>query len=97
MAFEAKRLRVALPCGEETVVEEGVVFAADEKIVNPVCFDWTWYEGSCADKFTWVLVLKSADMVLDPEHLPILRQELEARLKEIDSAEQALERRRAAE
>jgi hypothetical protein len=94
MAFQAKRLRVALPCGEHTVVEPEVRFAADEKIVKPVCLDWaSWYVGSCADKFTWQLLIKSADVVLDPEHLPMVRQQLEARLKDIETAERALQER----
>jgi hypothetical protein len=94
MSFQAKKLRVALPCGEETVLEPGVRFAADEKIVKPVCIDWaSFVVGSCADKFTWQLLLKQADLVLDPEHLPIVREQLEAQLKDIETAEQALKER----
>lgn len=96
MSFQAQRLRVALPCGEHTVIEAGVRFAADEKIIQPVCLDWaSWYVGSCADFFTHELLIKSADMVLDPEDLPIVREQLEWRLKEIETAERALERRQA--
>jgi len=32
-------------------------------------------------------------IVVDPEHLPVLREALEAQLKEIDKAEQALKER----
>ena len=96
MSFQAKRLRVALPCGEHTVIEAGARFAADEKIIQPVCLDWaSWYVGSCADHFTHQLLIKSAEMVLDPEHLPVVRQQLEARLKDIETAERALEERQA--
>jgi hypothetical protein len=91
MSFQARRLRVALPCGEDTVIEAGVRFAADEMIVEAQCLDWaSWYVGSCADNFTHALLIKSAELVFDAEHLPIVRQELEARLKDIETAEQAL-------
>jgi hypothetical protein len=98
MSFQARRLRVALPCGEETVIEEGVRFAADEKIIKPVCIDAaSFVVGSCADKFTWQLLLKAADLALDAEHLPIVRQQLEAQLKDIETAEQTLRERQAHE
>jgi hypothetical protein len=94
VAFQAKRLRVALPCGEQTVIELGARFAADEKIVEPVCIDWlSTAVGSCADEFTWQLLIKPADLTLDAEHLPIVRQQLEAQLRDIEKAEEALRER----
>jgi hypothetical protein len=94
MAFQAKRLRVALPCEEQTLIEPGVPFAADEKIVKPFCIDWgSQHRGSCADDFTWYLLINPAPIALDVEHLPIVRKQLEAKLEEVRRAEQALEDR----
>ena len=89
MSFQAMRLRVALPNGKETAVE---LPPGDEPIIKGVCVDpASIVNASCADKFTWYLLLvRAAPASLDAEQLPILRQQLEARLKEVDDAERAL-------
>lgn len=116
MSFQSKRLRVQLPCGEGTVVEQaidcprgtvcdGASFFCDPNTcvfgehsrVGPegLCNIGTCNIGSpvpCGgvgsdpgpDPRTFVV---------DPEQLPLLRQALEAQLKEIEAAEQALKKR----
>jgi hypothetical protein len=88
MSFQARRLRVALPEGKETVVE----LADEEPIIKGVCIDeFSWLLGSCADKFTQaLLVVQASPASLDTDQLPALRQRLEERLREVDAAEQAL-------
>lgn len=88
MSFQARRLRVALPEGKETVVE----LAEDEPIIKGVCLDaLSWLYGSCADKFTWaLLVVQASPASLNADQLPALREQLEERLKQVDAAEQAL-------
>jgi hypothetical protein len=67
------------------------MFAADKKIVEPACLDWAlWSVGNYADKLTQQFLIKPADLTLDPEHLPIVPEQLEARLKDIETAERAL-------
>jgi hypothetical protein len=92
VSFQATRLRVALPNGKETAVE---LPAGDEPVIKGVCIDpASFVNASCADKFTWYLLLvRAAPASLDAEQLPILRQELEARLKEVDDTERALKDR----
>jgi hypothetical protein len=89
MSFQARRLRVALPDGKETVVE-----LADEPIFKGKCIDPLSIEyASCIDPggFTKaVLVVHGSPAFLDAEQLPALRQRLEEQLREIDAAEQAL-------
>src|SRR6266581_9617697 len=96
MPYQARRLRGQLPNGdtvafdEPGVAEEAV--AADEKIIKGQCLDWaSWYVGSCLDFFTTALLVKTAPIsALSADQLPVLRQQLEARRKEIDDAGQAL-------
>jgi hypothetical protein len=99
MSFQAKRLRVALPCGEATVLEEARAFAAGpEKIVKGVCVDWASFQvASCYDEFSWYVMVVPAQSVVSADQLPILRQQIEARLEEIAKAEQAVEERRSSE
>jgi hypothetical protein len=42
-------------------------------------------------------VVDPGAIVVQPEHLPVLREQLEAQLKEIEIAEQALEERKSQE
>jgi hypothetical protein len=94
MSYQARRLRVQLHSGESVVFDEPGITedaaAADEKIVKGVCIDpASWRIASCLDDFTWYLLVKSAAIEsLSAEQLPVLRSQLEARLKEIDAAEQ---------
>jgi hypothetical protein len=90
MSFQAKRLRVQLPCEGDSVEVAGEF--GDEPIINGVCIDAaSFVYASCADEFTWyLLMVQGAPAVLDAEQLPMLRRRLEDRLKEVDAAEQAL-------
>jgi hypothetical protein len=110
MSFQSRRLRVQLPCGEGTVLEQAAVdcpfgtrcdgasFFCDPNTcvfgehsrVGPggVCDAGTcnWFDtGLPADE--------AGRVVVDAEHLPLVRQALERQLAEIDSAEQALKAR----
>jgi hypothetical protein len=116
MSFQSKRLRVQLPCGEGTVIEQPIdcpggtvcrgasFFCAQDTCVfgehsrvgpgglcnAPTCDFGTKVPcgGFGSDRMTdpWAVVI-------DPEHLPLLRQALEAQLNEIEAAEQALKER----
>jgi hypothetical protein len=151
MSFEAKRLRVQLPCGEATVIEEGAQQAACPlpsfcictaatpcrqfcTQLSPClcshltpCHYGTW---GCQHFYTCIVVnsgicrfdspcgplaslceipsacgpsricpggseqpVDPGTIVIDPEHLPALREALETQLKEIEKAEQALKER----
>jgi hypothetical protein len=145
MSFEAKRLRVQLPCGEATVQElqagpqcgvscrfptqvcEGGTCWFETPpicqfdtcgIVTPVtCYHFaspvTCYHFRTCYHFTWPpcgpspvchrfvsctprtdLELDPGTIVVDPEDLPRLREQLEAQLKEIEKAEAELEKRK---
>jgi hypothetical protein len=113
MAFQAKRLRVQLPCGERTAFEEAVGVLTDCPL-DSVCFGGSY---PC-DPNTCVIGRASeigprtlcqaptdvcfaasgqrvdpASVLIDPEHLPVLREHLEARLRDVAAAEKALEER----
>jgi|SRR5215207_1122988 len=120
MSFQSKRLRVQLPCGEGTLVEQAVdcplgtvcdgasffcdpntcVFGANSRVgPEGLCGLGTCNIGSpipCgglgSDPRT-----DPRTLVVDPEQLPLLRQALEAQLKEVESAEQALRDRGSSE
>ena len=105
MSFQAKTLRVQLPSGQSVAfgqagaargTAEGAL-ASDERFIQPVCLDEaSFIQGSCLDDFTTAILLTSAPIAaLDAEQLPRLREQLEARLKEVDAAEQALRERGA--
>jgi hypothetical protein len=122
MSFEAKRLRVRLPCGEATVIEE----AAQQAGFAPGWCRWTtclfgtdfcalpsricvwpsrcgWFTcefGSCGGGTILRRCPAGTDqpvdpgtILVDPEHLPALREALETQLKEIEMAERALKER----
>jgi hypothetical protein len=142
MSFEAKRLRVQLPCGEATVIEEGAQQATPlcripsiycrqfcTQFTPCLCSDPTpchygtiacyryntgcfgafishCYAGTCGFVSPIPCVEGTfrcpggseqpgdpGPIVIDAEHLPALREALEAQLKEIESAEQALRER----
>jgi hypothetical protein len=98
MSFQAKNLRIQLPSGESIAFEEAGAAgapASDEKIIKGVCLDpASFVVGSCLDFFTTAILVKPAAIeFLDAEQLPVLREQLDARLKEIDAAEQALKER----
>lgn len=152
MAFQAKRLRVQLPCGEATVIEEGAQqagaaagfcrmpslcgFPTPCRFPTDFClctYRTPCHYGTvaCYRLFTCIDVFHSGvchagsecgplaslcaapsacgpsvrcpggseqpidpgTIVVDPEHLPALREALEAQLKEVDQAEQALRER----
>jgi hypothetical protein len=96
MSFEARRLRVQLPDGEMVAfvgpgAAEHLAPLDAEKIIQGQCLDWaSWNIGSCLDNFTRYLLVQGAPIAsLDAEHLPALREHLEAQLKEIDDAQRA--------
>jgi hypothetical protein len=99
MSFEARRLRVQLPDGQTVAFVEpdaaqhlGPPGPPDaQKIVEGACLDpLSVNYGSCLDKFTRYLLVKGAPLAsLNAEHLPALREHLEAQLKEIDDAQRA--------
>jgi hypothetical protein len=113
MAFQAKRLRVQLPCGERTVFEEAVGVLTNCPL-DSVCYGASYF----CDPSTCVIGQASeigprticqfptdvcfaasvrradpASVLIDPEHLPVLREHLEARLRDVAAAEKALEER----
>jgi hypothetical protein len=136
MSFQAKRLRVQLPCREAaTVIEQGAQeigaaagfcripsvcrfmsecafgtcqFGTDFcALPSRVCLWPTgcgWFTcefGTCGGATIFRCPVGTEQpvdpgtIVVDPEHLSVLREALEAQLKEIDKVEQALKQRRA--
>jgi hypothetical protein len=135
MSFQAKRLRVQLPCGEATVIEEAqhagaaglcripslCRFPSNQclcTLMTPCRFGtdfcelptgicmWPtrcgWFTcefGTCGGATIFRCPagteqpVDPGTLVVDPEHLPALREALEAQLKEIEKAEQALKER----
>lgn len=106
MAFSARHLRVRLPCGEDTqIVEPGQLIAGAE--VGVACVGWScgctglcsahtggqpmvasgWCCASCAG-----CTFMSTNMV-SAEDLPALRADLEARLRDLEAAERAVQQR----
>ncbi len=100
MSFQAKKLRVQLSSGESLIFDEEAAVAgaiepahpADDKVIKPVCIDdLSTVYGSCIDFFTQAILLKSADVsLLRPDQLSVVRERLEAQLREIAAAEQGL-------
>lgn len=163
MAFEARRLRVQLPCGQATVQERPALLAPQDCDVfsNPNCptifdtcagagvtfpecavatdtgcgitrpcrfdsatcaFDTCAFQSPCAGscpggscrldtcgfvsprtcrvavsdigcRFGTDIAIDPGQIVINPEQLPVLRQQLEAQLAEVAKAEQALRER----
>jgi hypothetical protein len=96
MSFEARKLRVQLPDGQMVAFvgpgeAEHLAPLDAQKIIQGQCLDWaSWNYGSCLDNFTRYLLVKGAPLAsLAAEHLPALREHLEAQLKEIDDAQRA--------
>ena len=131
MSFQAKRLRVQLPCGEATVIEEEaqqvggaglcrapsfcgfptpcqfLTYTCRLCTIGTPCGFGTW---GCQRFFSCEFgtcglgtiprcpagseqPVDPGTLVVDPEHLPALREALEAQLKEIEKAEQQLKER----
>jgi hypothetical protein len=146
VSFQAKKLRVQLPCGDRTVIEQepqilcrfpsncnlgtcgfvspGTVacrfptqwcdfgtpicgwcsFLTPQTcpfnscgVVTPVCRIGTIEPTGCPVGSRDPLPIDPGTLVLDPDDLPALREQLEAQLKEIEVAERALEERRSKE
>jgi hypothetical protein len=119
MSFQSRRLRVQLPCGEGTVVEEafecprGTVCAIPSFFCDPNTCVFGEHsrvgpEGLCnmdtcnigSPNPCGIGTDRAVDprtVLVDPEHLPLLRQALEAQLKEVKAAEQALKKRASSE
>jgi hypothetical protein len=140
MSFQARRLRVQLPCGEATLIEEAVhqlcryptaachyptqfclcTYLTPCHFNTTVCHRFiTCVEfnsgvcnfGSGCGPLASLCAIPSAcaasvgcpggseqpidpgTIVVDPEDLPVLREALEAQLREIDKAEQLLRER----
>jgi hypothetical protein len=105
MAFQAKRLRVQLPCGEVSVFEElpADVYVVPttwcplpsrvpiEVIETIVCQQSMCGPGSAE------VVVDPDSLVVSPEQLVTLRGQLEARLSLVAEAEQAVAAARASE
>jgi hypothetical protein len=93
MAFEAKRLRISVPCSEDEgslIPYEAV--AADEKIIKAQCIGTaTLVFGGCIQDTQTILVTSGDVFLMDGDQLFAARQELEARLDEVGRAEQALQ------
>jgi hypothetical protein len=108
MSFQAKRLRVQLPCGEQTVVELEFARAVQNCAIFrgvpdtnywPTCGDSCDVGscgGTCGGNF-WTPALLGARMVIEADELPMLRDDLHTRLEEVKKAQQALEERGATE
>jgi hypothetical protein len=135
VSFEARKLRVQLPCGEQTVVEAQQPQQGDILCRFPTCHFGTCgfvspqtcqfgscgffspqtcqfgscgffspqgcHLGSCGVTFvppgcrggSGDPPIDPGSIVIDPEHLPVLKERLQAQLKEIENAEQALKDR----
>ena len=114
MPFEAKSLRVQLPCGPVTVIEaerhdaevKARLATGWGNILTPVA------EKDCAECATSTQLTGGAEcalarladlchgteplderVVVDVHVLPLLRKQLEARLKELDFAQEAVARK----
>jgi hypothetical protein len=152
MSFEAKRLRVQLPCepgGTVREIDVGCPFPTDvclggtcwfqtpicRHFVSPVTCDYVGTIVACAHFATPICQFPSCNfgtcrfatcefgtcqfgtcgirtfvgcrpgtelevdpgtILVDPEHLPVLREQLEAQLKEIEKAEEELKKHREA-
>jgi hypothetical protein len=92
MAFQAKRLRVQIPCGEVTVHEWEVPAEpgtpamwcpVPSKIPTPVFDLFTCGTGTVDD-------VDPGTLVVSPQQLAGLRRQLEARLALITDAERAI-------
>lgn len=114
MPFEARQLRVQLPCGPVTVLEAdrhdaeiiarrltgwGDVPPAAKSASDPSCGPGTscgFHSGFNLDDLAHLCRGSDplgARVVVEASVLPILRAQLEARLKEIDEAQQAVARK----
>ena len=120
MAFDAKRLRVQLPCGEATVVQQAkqtIQFTPTAcGFVSPTICHWPSHQTcwcsfqsppvtvTCAFGTCGVSLQNCTGTIqcggsgdptgpveIDAEHLPVLREQLEAQLAEIAAAEKAVE------
>jgi hypothetical protein len=105
MPFQAKRLRVQLPCGEVTVFDE---VPADLHVIPT-----TWCplpsnvpievvqtilcQQSMCGPGSAEVVVDPGSLVVSPEQLVTLRVQLEARLAMVAEAEQAVAAARASE
>jgi hypothetical protein len=87
------------PCGYLTPCRYGTCRYATCGFLTPCKFGTCGFESPCR-YFTAVacppgteLEVHPGRIVVDPEHLPLLREALERQLKEIEAAEQALKER----
>ena len=105
MAFQAKKLRVALPRGEDTrylrpaaiamdldeVSDEAAnCFSAAHVIVTAGHPNWCWSD-TCVD--VWSDPAEVRPVMVSADRLPALREALEDQLREIHAAEQEYTRR----
>jgi hypothetical protein len=105
MPFEAKRLRVQLPCGEVTVFDE--VPAGLHVIPTTWCplpsrvpievIETILCQQSMCGPGSAEVVVDPGSLVVSPEQLVTLRGQLEARLAMVTEAEQAVAAARASE
>lgn len=111
MSFESRRLRVRLPCPEGESVQElaDVRCPFDTECMLPsfFCAPDTCVFGefsrvgpggvcplnSCGQPS--FMDVEARRILVDPELLPVLREQLEAQLKQIDAAEAELEKHRS--
>ena len=105
MPFEARRLRVELPNGntfafvgpgatETEAAEHAAHFNPGDKVIQAQCFDTgegvpSMYWASCMDLTQYLLLKPGSLLGVNPVDLPVLRERLEAQLREIDDAQRA--------
>jgi hypothetical protein len=105
MAFEARSLRVQLPCGSVTVIDAERQFAENQArlywrgMLTPAAVnDPSCGPGTSCGFHSGVDLCFGSDpvdvlTVVDATVLPVLRAQLESRLKEINAALEAVEKK----
>ena len=99
MSFQAKRIRVQLPCRETSMIEPEPV---DQQmpVAAPdigAAFECPWQSepclfGTCVED-SFPDLDRGGAIVIDAAQLPILRARLEAQLKEVEEAERMVKER----
>lgn len=106
MSFGSRKVRVQLPCGEQTVYQVAADFDCPMRTECPpgsfFCDPSTCVFGAASEvgpgglrgcRFGSDPPVRPEPLVLDAERLAALRRHLERQLEEIDIAEQAMEER----
>jgi hypothetical protein len=90
--FEARKLRVQLPCGSQTLI--ACVFGTCRLPSMITCIYRTTFPTDCGTTIweteTIFQITEQIQPQLEVEELDILREQLEGQLKEVISAQQAV-------